>query len=91
MANYSGIDKIDSFFAHYGRKGMKRGKNIFNPDYKPVGEVTKGPQAPGAKQSSGECEAMNRASSAATKSGVTSAREKLLEAERKRQAAIDRR
>lgn len=53
MATYSGIDKVGEFFAHYGRKGMKRGRNIFNPDYKPVGEIAKGPQAPGAKQSSG--------------------------------------
>ena len=53
MATYSGIDKVGEFFAHYGRKGMKRGRNIFNPDYKPVGEIAKGPQAPGAKQSGG--------------------------------------
>lgn len=38
-----------------------------------------------------EREAMNRASSAATKSGAKSTREKLLEAERKRQANIYRR
>lgn len=35
---YNGNDKIDKFFAHYGRKGMKRGMNIFNPDYVPVGK-----------------------------------------------------
>lgn len=60
MATYSGIDKVGEFFAHYGRKGMKRGRNIFNPDYKPVGEVAKGPQAPGAKQSSGLAKSVNR-------------------------------
>lgn len=60
MATYSGIDKVGEFFAHYGRKGMKRGRNIFNPDYKPVGEVAKGPQAPGAKQSSWLAKSVNR-------------------------------
>ena len=39
---YNGIDRSDAFFAHYGRKGMKRGMNIFNPDYKPIGEKAKG-------------------------------------------------
>lgn len=39
---YSGIDKADRFFEHYGRKGMKRGMNIYNPDYKPVGEKAQG-------------------------------------------------
>lgn len=69
MATYSGIDKVGEFFAHYGRKGMKRGRNIFNPDYKPVGEIAKGPQEPGAKlsnapvqakKSSGLAKAVNR-------------------------------
>lgn len=77
MANYSGIDKIDSFFAHYGRKGMKRGKNIFNPDYKPVGEVAKGPQAPGAKQSSGLAKSTIKS---APKSSATSAADRQREA-----------
>lgn len=36
--SYSGLDKTEAFFAHYGRKGMKRGMNIFNPNYKPIGE-----------------------------------------------------
>ena len=40
--SYSGLDKTEAFFAHYGRKGMKRGMNIYNPDYKPVGEKAKG-------------------------------------------------
>ena len=39
--SYSGLDKTEAFFAHYGRKGMKRGMNIYNPDYKPVGEKAK--------------------------------------------------
>lgn len=42
MATYSGIDKVGEFFAHYGRKGMKRGMNIYNPNYKPIGEKAKG-------------------------------------------------
>lgn len=42
MAEYKGIDRVDKFFEHYGRKGMKRGMNIYNPDYKPVGEKAKG-------------------------------------------------
>lgn len=42
MATYSGIDKVGEFFAHYGRKGMKRGMNIFNPNYKPIGEKAQG-------------------------------------------------
>lgn len=57
MATYSGIDKVGEFFAHYGRKGMKRGRNIFNPNYKPVGEIAKGPQAPGAKFSNAPVQA----------------------------------
>lgn len=42
MAEYKGIDRVDKFFEHYGRKGMKRGMNIYNPDYKPVGEKAQG-------------------------------------------------
>jgi len=40
--SYKGIDRVDTFFAHYGRKGMKRGMNIYNPNYKPIGEKAKG-------------------------------------------------
>lgn len=40
--SYSGLDKTEAFFAHYGRKGMKRGMNIFNPNYKPIGEKAQG-------------------------------------------------
>lgn len=40
--SYKGIDRADAFFAHYGRKGMKRGMNIFNPNYKPIGEKAQG-------------------------------------------------
>lgn len=36
--SYNGLDRTEAFFAHYGRKGMKRGMNIYNPNYKPVGE-----------------------------------------------------
>lgn len=42
MAEYKGIDRVDKFFEHYGRKGMKRGMNIYNPDYKPIGEKASG-------------------------------------------------
>lgn len=108
-SEYKGIDKADRFFEHYGRKGMKRGMNIFNPNYKPIGEKAQGPKAPGAGSSSSKTpsamsgdsryaapksaadrqrEAMNRAAGAATASGAKSTREKLLEAERKRQAKI---
>lgn len=119
MATYSGIDKVGEFFAHYGRKGMKRGMNIFNPKYKPIGEKAtetlekKGfesyqkrafdeqwrkqnleTDAKNAATSVGKTaadrqrEAMNRAAGAATASGAKSIREKLLEAERKRQTKI---
>lgn len=46
--SYNGLDRTEAFFAHYGRKGMKRGMNIYNPNYKPVGEKAKGPQVPNA-------------------------------------------
>lgn len=39
--SYKGTDRVDRFFAHYGRKGMKRGMNIYNPNYKPIGEKAK--------------------------------------------------
>lgn len=26
---YNGNDRIDNFFVHYGRKGMKRGENLY--------------------------------------------------------------
>ena len=50
--SYNGLDRTEAFFAHYGRKGMKRGMNIYNPDYKPIGEKAqakeaKPPKAPG--------------------------------------------
>lgn len=116
--SYSGVDKTENFFAHYGRKGMKRGMNIYNPDYKPVGEKAKGPQVPKAPGNANlpatdpryavkkgslaatdprykkqtetsakdrEREAMDKAAKAATALGVKSKRERLLEAERKRQ------
>lgn len=42
MSNtYNGNDRVDNFFAHYGRKGMKKGMNIFNPDYTPIGKKAK--------------------------------------------------
>lgn len=134
MAEYKGIDRVDKFFEHYGRKGMKRGMNIYNPDYKPVGEKAQGTSdgkiaqrsisakpttyrsamsyksamsgdsryaAPKKSAMSGDSrysapksaadrqrEAMNHAAGAATTSGAKSTREKLLEAERKRQAKI---
>lgn len=73
---YNGNDKIDKFFAHYGRKGMKRGENIFNPNYKPIGEKAKGP--------SSQAEAQQRAFTASQKYAVDSRRQKLLNAEKAR-------
>ena len=101
---YSGIDKADRFFEHYGRKGMKRGMNIYNPNYKPIGEKAQTPKAPGSAMTGDsrysapksaadrQREAMAKAAGAATSSGAQAQektrREKLLEAERRRQAKI---
>lgn len=76
---YNGNDKVDNFFAHYGRKGMKRGENIFNPNYKPIGEKAKGP--------SSQSEAQQRAFEASQRYAVDSRRQALLNGERNRQAA----
>lgn len=32
------MEQYEDELYHYGRKGMKKGMNIFNPDYKPVGQ-----------------------------------------------------
>lgn len=32
------LTRMNDELYHYGRKGMKKGMNIFNPDYKPIGE-----------------------------------------------------
>ncbi len=37
MGDYIAFKDEDELY-HYGRKGMKKGMNIFNPDYKPKGE-----------------------------------------------------
>lgn len=123
--SYNGLDRTEAFFAHYGRKGMKRGMNIYNPDYKPVGEKAQGSSLTSrirshnsayVTQQDKERQAMNSAARASSVQGTKSkqertekaekllqstsgtaaneaskyqksAREKLLEGERRRQAA----
>ena len=65
---YNGNDKIDNFFAHYGRKGIKRGENIY--EYiNSAGEKTKADKEQAAPSA---------------KTQETKRREALLNAERKR-------
>lgn len=49
--SYNGLDRTEAFFAHYGRKDMKRGMNIFNPDYKPIGEKAQEQNRPTSSKS----------------------------------------
>ena len=78
--NYNGLDRTEAFFAHYGRKGMKRGMNIYNPDYKPIGEKAQ------LQSKAAERAAMDSAAKAASAQGAKTRRERLLAAERQRQA-----
>lgn len=42
--------------AHYGRKGMRKGMNIFNPDYVPIGEVARNPGQLNRNRGNGEAD-----------------------------------
>lgn len=59
--SYNGLDRTEAFFAHYGRKGMKRGMNIYNPDYKPIGEKAQLTNKPVSSKKSYLAEAVSHA------------------------------
>ncbi len=91
--SYNGLDRTEAFFAHYGRKGMKRGMNIYNPDYKPIGEKAKtssamsgDPRYSASSQKDKERAAMNSAAQSSAAQGAKARRDRLLAAERQRQA-----
>lgn len=46
MSEYFGVHRDPEYLMHYGRKGMKRGMNIFNPDYVPYGQRAMGENTP---------------------------------------------
>lgn len=97
---YTGMEVINNFFAHYGRKGMKRGMNIFNPNYKPIGEKAQSAQNAAARQAasaqanayaqrqrsriSSEEDAKQAAYRSSQQYAGSKRRESLLNAERKR-------